>query len=242
VGGVFVDVHSHVVPSGDDGAQTIEEGLALCREAARRSTRVLFATPHVWPHLVLTDEREAAVRAAHGEMAPRAAEWGLDLQLGWELTPTPSLLDQDPHRYRLGEHPAVLMEVPFQGSLRLAERLGEHIEGSGLRPVVAHPERSERVVDDLGLAAGLHERGGLLQLNTTSLLGYHGAEIEATAWRMLGEGLAGLVGSDGHRAARPPHLDEAYALVRARFGAAADSLFDGRALPAGDRVDLAQRR
>ena len=31
----FVDVHAHVVPSGDDGARSLEEGLALCRLALR---------------------------------------------------------------------------------------------------------------------------------------------------------------------------------------------------------------
>jgi protein-tyrosine phosphatase len=245
VGGVFVDVHSHVVPSGDDGAQSVAEGLELCRSAAGAGTSVLFATPHVWPMLPLTPEREERVRAAHAEMAPRAATLGLDLQLGFELTPTPGLLDEDPNRYRLGRTGAVLMEVPFHGSLDLAKRLADQIEASGLTPIIAHPERSEAVIDDPGLAAAFHERGWLLQVNATSIVGYHGGEIEASAWRLLEAGHAALVASDGHRRARPPHLDEAYSLVRARLGEGARPLFDGRALPmltGGDRVDLAQRR
>jgi protein-tyrosine phosphatase len=228
---MFVDVHSHVVPSGDDGAKTIEEGLELCRGAAERGTTVLYATPHVWPMLPLTTDREEAIRAAHAEMALAAARFGLDLQLGFELTPTPTLLEEDPHRYRLGALPAVLMEVPFHGSLSLSERLGEHIESAGLLPLIAHPERSEAVLEDPGLAAGLHERGWLLQLNATSIVGYHGPEIEAGAWRVLDDGLAHLVASDGHRRARPPELDEAYRAVRERVGEAADALFDGRTLP-----------
>jgi hypothetical protein len=45
------------------------------------------------------------------------------------------------------------------------------------------------------------------------------------------EGLAALMGSDGHRPARPPFLDEAYEAVRARVGEeAADPLFGGAAL------------
>jgi protein-tyrosine phosphatase len=239
---MFVDVHSHVVPSGDDGAKTIEEGLDLCRGAAERGTTVLFATPHVWPILPLTPEREGAIRAAHGEMAPAAARFGLDLQLGFELTPTPALLKEDPHRYRLGALPAVLMEVPFHGSLSLSERLAEHIEGAGLLPVIAHPERSEAVLEDPGLAASLHEHGWLLQVNATSILGYHGPEIETSAWLLLDDGLADLVASDGHRRARPPELDEAYRAVRDRVGEAGEALFDGRRLlAAGDRVDLAER-
>ena len=242
---VFVDVHSHVVPSDDDGAQNVGEGLELCRTAAGAGTSVLFATPHVWPTLPLTPEREERVRAAHADFAARAAAFGLELQLGFELTPTPTLLDEDPARYRLGQISAVLMEVPFHGSLDLAERLAEHIESAGLTPIVAHPERSEAVIEDPGLAAALHERGWLLQINATSIVGYHGSEIEASAWELIDAGHADLVGSDGHRRARPPHLDEAYRAVRARLGDSAIAFFDGRAIPAlagGDRVDLAKRR
>ena len=239
---MFVDVHSHVVPSGDDGARSIEEGLELCRGAVAAGTCVLFATPHVWPMLTLTLEREEAVRAAYAEMAPAAARFGLDLQLGFELTPTAALLEDDPRRYQLGDVPAVLMEVPFHGSLSLAARLAEHIQGSGRVPVIAHPERSEAVGEDPGLATGLHERGWLLQMNATSLLGYHGPHVEATAWTLLDDGVIDLVASDGHRTARPPHLDDAFRAAQARLGEGARALFDGRALPARDRVDLAERR
>jgi protein-tyrosine phosphatase len=242
----FVDIHSHVVPSGDDGVQSVEDGLELCRAAAERGTAVLFATPHVWPTLTLDAARKQRVRAAHAEMAPRADEVGLELQLGWELTPMPALLGEEMERYRLGDLPAVLMEVPFHGSLRLAESLAEHIEAAGLAPVIAHPERAEALADDFSAAERLRAPGRLLQVNATSLLGYHGPAIELAAWRLIDEGLADLVASNGHRFARPPFLDDAYELVRARVGERATALFDGRALPwrerlAGrDRVDLAQ--
>ena len=240
----FVDVHSHVVPSGDDGARSVEAGLGLCLEAARHGTRVLYATPHVWPSLPLTRPREEAVRVAYAEMAPAVAEHGLDLQLGWELTPTEALLEEDPARYRLGGLPAVLMEVPFHGSLALAERLGEHVAASGLNPIVAHPERAEHVREGLEAVAAFRERGWLIQVNATSLLGAHGLEQEEAAWRLLRGGLADLVASDGHRMSRPPFLDEAHRLARARLGESADALFDGSALDdLVDRhsVDLAQR-
>ena len=226
----FVDIHSHVVPSGDDGARSIEAGLGLCLEAARHGTRLLYATPHVWPSLPLTPEREEAVREAHAEMAPALVRHGLDLRLGWELTPAERLLAEDPARYRLGDLTAVLMEVPFHGSLALAERLAEHIAGSGLTPIIAHPERAEHVRDGLGAVAAFREHGWLIQINASSLLGAHGLEQEEAAWRLVRGGLADLVASDGHRMSRPPFLDEAHRLVRARLGEGADALFDGAAI------------
>ena len=241
----FVDVHSHVVPSGDDGARSLEAGLALCAEAAARGTRVLYGTPHVWPSLPLTPERERAVREAHAELAAGAAGHGLDLQLGWELTPQARLLAEDPARYRLGDLPAVLMEIPFLGPLELSLRLGAHIAAAGLTPVVAHPERAESILADVSAAAGLRDRGWLLQVNATSLLGSHGPAQEDAAWTLVDDGLADLVASDGHRTARPPFLDEAYRRARERVGEEADALFDGSALARlarADGLDLAQRR
>jgi protein-tyrosine phosphatase len=243
---VFVDVHSHVIPSGDDGVGSVTEGLELCHQAEERGTSVLFGTPHVWPHDPMTPKREEAVRAAHAEMAPRAAGFGLDLHLGFELTPATPLLEQDPRRYRLGDLPAVLMELPFAGPLALAERLAEHIEAAGLTPVIAHPERADAVLDEPERAEALAQRGWLLQVNGTSLLGYHGNEREALAWRLVERGLVAVVASDGHRQARPPFLDDAHRAARDRIGdEEADALFDGSRLPrlpATDAVDLAKRR
>jgi protein-tyrosine phosphatase len=224
----FVDCHSHVVPSGDDGAATVAEGRALCLAAARRGTRVLYATPHVWPQLQLTRAREQEIRRAHAAVAARA---GLELRLGFELTPTTELLRDDPHRYRLQGTEAVLMEVPFTGEVDLLVALAERTERAGLRPVVAHPERADAVLTEPAVAVELAERGWLLQLNATSLTGYHGPAIEALAWGLLDAGSVALVGSDGHRAARPPQLDAAYRVVSARLGEEqARPLFDGSAL------------
>ncbi len=223
-----MDCHSHVVPSGDDGAPTIQTGISLCREAARRGTRILFATPHVWPELQLPPRREEDIRAAYERIRPEA---GLELRLGYELTPDRRLLDEDPHRFVLEGTDAVLMEVPFVGPADLLVDLAEHTEAAGLRPVIAHPERTESVLDRPALADELAERGWLLQVNATSLLGRHGDDPADLAWDLLERGVAAIVASDGHRPTRPPHLDDAYELAVRRIGEdRALPLFDGTAL------------
>jgi protein-tyrosine phosphatase len=224
----FVDVHSHVVPSGDDGAQSVGEGRTLAAQAAAHGTSVLFATPHVWPHLTLGEERERDVRAAYEQVAAGAP---LDLRLGWELTPAPPLLEEDLRRYELPGTGAVLIEVPFGGSADLFFAVADRAASQGLRVVVAHPERTESVLEDPGVAERAVERGWLLQVNSTSLLGRHGDEIKALAWRFVDDSLVSMVASDGHRLMRPPFLDEAYRQVVVRVGETrARSLFDGSAL------------
>jgi protein-tyrosine phosphatase len=223
----FVDCHSHVVPSGDDGAKTLADGVELCVIAAQTGTGILFATPHVWPHLALTEEREREILRAYERLRARAR---LELRIGYELTPAPPLLREDPARYTLEGTEVVLVEVPFLGPAEELIELAEHIEAAGLTPLIAHPERTEAVRERPRLAHELAERWPL-QLNATSLLGRHGIESEELAWRLVEAGDAAVVASDGHRVRRPARLDEAYELVRARVGEdAALPLFDGSAL------------
>ncbi|HLM36705.1 MAG TPA: CpsB/CapC family capsule biosynthesis tyrosine phosphatase [Gaiellaceae bacterium] len=223
----FVDCHSHVVPSGDDGAASIEEGVELCVLAAEARTAILFGTPHVWPHFPLSVERELGIRRAFERLRERAP---LELRLGFELTPAAPLLREDPARYVLEGTNHVLMEVPFVGPADELLALAKHVDDAGLVPLVAHPERAQSVRERPELAHELAQRWPL-QLNATSILGRHGPEAEELAWALIEANDAAVVASDGHRLARPARIDEAYELVRARVGEeTARPLFDGAAL------------
>jgi protein-tyrosine phosphatase len=234
----FVDCHSHVVPSGDDGATNLVDGLELCDIAADAGTALLFATPHIWPHLTLTEARERQIRRAYERLRRRAR---LELRLGYELTPAPPLLREDPARYVLEGTEVVLVEVPFVGPADELIGLAEHVEAAGLTPLIAHPERTGAVRARPELAHELAARWPL-QLNSTSLLGRHGVEAEELAWRSIDAGDAAVVASDGHRVRRPARLDDAYERVRARVGEdAALPLFDGSALGLTPRRRLPSR-
>src|SRR5262245_6180543 len=102
-----------MAPSGDDGVKSVEEGLALLHEAARRGTAVQYATPHVNRMHPLTAARAEQVREAVAELDEASAAFGLCVELGWELGPEPSLLERDPRDLRLGGLEAVLLEFPL---------------------------------------------------------------------------------------------------------------------------------
>jgi protein-tyrosine phosphatase len=235
----IVDVHAHVVPTGDDGAQSIEEGLDLCREAARHGTRVLYATPHVharWDSYPLTPERLARYDEAFPVLRERCAAFGLDLRRGFEIYPGALPASVDIRDYRLHGSDGYLIEFPgfwtaeddpLAGVMEEAERA----ERAGLVPVLAHPERNTAIVERPERVAAFTERGWLLALNAQSLDGRHGPNAERTAWTLLEQGYGDLVASDSHRSSRPAVLDWAHDLVAERLGATrARALFDGSAL------------
>jgi protein-tyrosine phosphatase len=231
----FVDVHSHMVPSRDDGVQSRAEGIALLEETARRGTAVQYATPHANEQRPWTAERSAATRAAHEAMAAEVAACGLDLRLGVELSAEPWLLEADPRELRLGPLRACLLEFPLPHTgirdARMLVACAEHIEAAGLTPILAHPERSAPVHDDPGIARAMRERGWLLQVNASSLLGQDGDRNRRTGWLLVERGDCDLVASDGHRRSRPPYLDAVAAELAGRIGEeAAARLVCGHAL------------
>jgi len=235
----FVDVHSHVVPSGDDGAESIEEGLALCRLAVEAGTSILFATPHAhapWDTYPRTPGRDRLYADALAEMRCEVAAWGLDLRRGWEVYPS-EIAGSDPAELALEGTRGVLIEFPgawldIDDPIRTVAEAAAEVEAAGLVPVLAHPERCRAVAADPGVTRPLAERGWLLCLNSPSLVGKHGAIAERTAWALLEAGLVGVAASDAHSASRPPTLADGYQAVRERLGDdVARPLFDGSALP-----------
>jgi protein-tyrosine phosphatase len=224
----FVDTHSHLVPSGDDGVQTVAEAVELCEAAARRGTRVLFATPHVSERWPLTPDRLARVRHALAEIRGTTA---LELRLGWELHPR-CVLDRLPRDAELEGTDLLLLDTSPVDDLDVLLAASARVRAVGLRPVVAHPERSWAILKEPRLASLLVEHGCLLQVIAGSLTRPGDQLTEATAWSLLRSGAAAFVASDGHDAARPPFLDAAFALVEQRLGPQAWALFDGSAIAA----------
>ncbi|WP_374719026.1 CpsB/CapC family capsule biosynthesis tyrosine phosphatase, partial [Parageobacillus toebii] len=42
----MIDIHSHILPGVDDGAQTIDDAIAMARAAVKEGITTIIATPH----------------------------------------------------------------------------------------------------------------------------------------------------------------------------------------------------
>src|SRR5207302_8440841 len=108
----FVDTHSHMVPSGDDGVRSVGEGVGLVAAAGERGTAVLYGTPHAIARYPVTGERRRAVLAARDETR-RALAGRVELRVGWEIAPEEWFLAEDPCDLRMEGLDACLLEFPL---------------------------------------------------------------------------------------------------------------------------------
>jgi protein-tyrosine phosphatase len=213
----FVDLHTHVVPSGDDGASDVESGLELCRQMAAEGTGVVFATPHAHPPdswFPITEERVA--------MKPACAEFRLELRLGWELSAT-GVLVGELSDYVLEGTRAILLELPgpwfsFEDEVAVTRQEAAAIRAAGLDVILAHPERSLSIQRRPELLHELVEEGALVCFNADSFIGGHGEACEQCGWRLLELGIGDFVASDAHRPERPSRLRQAVVAIAARYG------------------------
>ena len=192
----MIDLHSHVLPGLDDGADDLEEALAICRAAAADGIEAIAGTPHVrHDHGTTAGAMEAALaalREAAGDLIRILPGGELDLA---ELDrPRDELA-----RFGLGGNPDyLLVETPYVGwPLDLGERLFR-LRASGIRPVLAHPERNAEVQARPELIEPLVHAGALVQLTAAAVDGREGRRSKQCALTLLERGLAHLIASDAH--------------------------------------------
>jgi protein-tyrosine phosphatase len=213
---LLADLHCHLVPGVDDGAETFRDALVWLESFAEDGIMRVATTPHLPARLADSDYRRR-VEDRFTELAARAADGvpGVDLSLGYEVRLDGSAIDPDDRGLWLGPERHVLVE--FQGLELPAdpERELRPLLSAGLVPVLAHPERYAGIGEEEAWIARWREMGVLMCVNAGSLWGGYGREPRQVALAMLARGEADLVGSDHHaRQRRSDTVREAWDLLR----------------------------
>lgn len=210
----MIDIHCHILPSVDDGADSMEDALEMARMAADSGVTAIVATPHC--NLPGTEEKnyispDLAQQFCQLQREIRQAGIDLTLYPGAEVLCTPEvpeLLEQDALLTLAGSD-YLLVEFFFDETLDYMDTMLSAVAERGRIPVVAHPERYEAVQRAPGIVDRWFRNGWIIQLNKGSILGRLGRKAERTAHWILSRGLAHVVASDAHSPrVRTPHMEE----------------------------------
>jgi protein-tyrosine phosphatase len=199
----MIDLHAHVLPGIDDGPASIDAALELLRAMVEDGVRIVAATPHVRDDFPTTPQQ---ITAALSALTGAARAEGLEIEVlpGAEIAVDrlrSAIHDGTLPAFALAGNPRyLLVEFPYYGWPLDLEDLLRTLGLSGIRPVLAHPERNPAVQTDPARVVPLVRDGALIQLTASSLVGQSGTRVRRTAFHLLDERLAHLVGSDSHGA------------------------------------------
>lgn len=212
----LVDIHCHLLAGLDDGPQSFDEAIAMCRIAWEEGVRSVAATAHMsecWP-----DVTGSLIRESTRQLSARLRE----IQLPLSVYPSAEIIvrpDLDAAWLRgellgvSGRSAYVLIEFPPGAFFDLRDVI-RRLRQVGLRPILAHPERTTGLLRDEGAVAALIREGCLLQASSESLTGPPLSETTQVLKRWTREGLVHFVGSDGHGSEhRVPRMAAAYEQV-----------------------------
>lgn len=204
---ICIDMHSHIIPGIDDGAQNISDSILLAKSFKSLGFKKLIATPHIMAdffrntpdtiHRGLDVLRKGLDEAKIDLEVHAAAEYYFDETLENKV--------KNKQILTLGGD-YMLFELSFANEpLNLFDFI-KTIQDAGYKPVLAHPERYGYFHNSIEHYEKIRATGCALQLNSIALTGYYGPGAKHIAEEMVEHLLIDFIGSDMH------HLKHAAAL------------------------------
>jgi protein-tyrosine phosphatase len=220
----LVDMHCHLLAGLDDGPRTPDDALEMCRLACAEGTRLAAALAHQnerWSEVT-----PDIIRKAVGQLGELLRQAGLPLTVfpTAEVTAHPDLetLWGAGHFLSVADRgDYLLVEMPHGlfVDLRPTARV---LRPSGVRLILAHPERQPELLHEAGAIEALIREGCLVQVSSASITDPASAADRRALKSWFRRGCVHLLGSDGHSPRkRRPLLAAAYREIQSWAGAAA---------------------
>ncbi len=202
-GFVSVDLHSHVLPGIDDGAQTVEDSAVLIREMMDMGIKKIIATPHVMADYYRNNAQ--TINAALATLRQHLTSEGIDVEIEAAAEHYfdeffMNLIDTD--ALMLINNKYVLFEMSFASKPHNVLPTVNKLTEKELIPIMAHPERYPYFT--VQEAEQLRSWGCRMQINTISLTGYYGKGVKESAEAFIDAGLVDFISSDMHH---PRHAE-----------------------------------
>jgi protein-tyrosine phosphatase len=200
------DLHTHVLPGWDDGAQDQEQSLTMIARAWQAGVRRMVVTPHISLHQagpraaaeiaesIKQLQQALSVAGIDMELIP-AAELTLSGELLVHITSEPWLTIGGQGRYVL-----VMADASFTTWPVLYDDLLFKLRVHQITPIICHPERSGLIQRNPEILRGPFLRGALVQITADSLTAQAPPAVRKCANRLLRHGLVSLIASDMHKA------------------------------------------
>jgi len=193
------DVHSHLIPSIDDGSKSLEDSINMIRTFKAMGYQKIITTPHVMsdfykntPETIL-----GGLEKVKNELKRQNIDIEVEAAAEYYLDETLEPQVKGGKLLTFGKN-YLLFELPFMSEPpNLASFIFE-LQTNGYTPILAHPERYGFYYKEFEKYKELSEKGVHLQLNILSLVGHYGPEAQKIAERLIDEGLITFLGSDCH--------------------------------------------
>ena len=217
----MTDLHCHILPDMDDGAQNEEISLALLQKEYKGGVRQVMLTSHFYPDRMTLDSFHTKRRYSFERLKRSIATKGgfdcLKLKLGAEVRFSPALAEMDVRKLCFEGTDYLLLELPFLQRPYLLKETLYKLQSMGITPILAHVERYGYLMEDLRELYDWIAAGGYAQVNAETIL--NADQTGKTAVRLIQWNLVQIIASDAHSLnRRPPNMSEGLDYISEIYG------------------------
>jgi len=194
------DLHSHLIPSIDDGSESMDQSLEMIKELSKLGFEKLITTPHTMSHRYPNTKED--ILNGFEALKDEVNKAGIPIKLG-----VASEYYFDEHFLELIENKDlltfgdnyVLFELSYTAPAFGIETAVYEMIKQEYKPILAHPERYAMFQQDHKKYEQLKDSGLFFQLNVNSLDGFYGKAPKKAAEFLVDNGMVDFIGSDTHR-------------------------------------------
>jgi len=210
---ILIDIHNHILWGLDDAPNDVEESLKMLKTAQKNGIKKIVATSHYIEGSYQPDSKE--IKRKILELRKIKDEKNIDIEIfqGLEVFLSVDILEylNQNKLLTINNSKYLLIEFPFLNIPLNSDKIIYQIMKKGLRPIIAHPERTETIINDASTLIPFIDMGCLTQVNAGSITGYFGERIKKTALELIERDMVYTIASDSHNShERKPNLSEAY--------------------------------
>ncbi|WP_127531047.1 tyrosine-protein phosphatase [Paenibacillus kobensis] len=217
----MIEIHSHILPGFDDGAQSRDEALEMAHQAAQQGITDIIATPHHGNGVYMAPKELVVQAVEEMNRVFESYELPIKLHTGQEIRVYDGLIDdwENDKLLTLAKSRYILLELPHSHVPGYFDEMVYELSIRDLIPVIAHPERNKEIIESPELLEGWIENGVLCQVTSHSLIGLFGRKIQKATIQLCKSRLNHFVSSDAHNCKeRAFALREAYRMVDRSLG------------------------
>lgn len=214
------DIHNHILPGVDDGAEDISTSMKLIDMEYKSGVRNIIFTPH---YVVRSSEKKRQSSSENMQLAfdtirteCKKSYPDMKVKLGNELFYSEEIIDElnakranimgtdcNNNKYILTEF---YTDIRFQDMKKAISRY----QMAGYKPIIAHVERYDSLYKEYDNMDELKNNGVMFQVNTENFLEGLFSSNKKYCIQLINEGYVDYISTDSHNlVTRRPNMKEA---------------------------------
>ena len=200
----MIDIHSHMLQNVDDGSVNLDMSIEMAKIYVENGFKGVILTPHYIEGIDNNSRLDNQIKFMELRDELNNQDLDIEIYLGHEVLLSLEMVEklEDGTISTLNNSRYVLVELPMYDIPMYVEDVFYNLQLKGYIPIIAHPERNMKIMEDPNILMKYIKNGALAQLNLPSLDERYGKDVCRNSELLVKHNMIHFVSTDAHTSSR----------------------------------------